>query len=77
MVKRQERDQALRVFCAEVALLKYRAGELGLYKTMQACEAAVTAVGYEVAEKLQPKRLARAAKKPQSLGAAMTKERAK
>ena len=42
-------------FCSEVALLKFRAGNLGLYKTMHALEAAVTAVGYEVAEKLEKK----------------------
>ena len=40
-------------FCTEVALLKHRAGELGLFKTMHALEEGVTAVGWEVAEKLE------------------------
>ena len=45
--------QALREFCSEVALLKFRAGNLGLYKTMHALEAGVTAVGYEIAEQIE------------------------
>ncbi len=33
--------------------LKHRLGELGLFKTMQAMEATVTAVGYELAERIE------------------------
>lgn len=75
-MKRLEREVALREFCSEVALLKFRAGNLGLFKTTQALEVAVTAVGYEVAEKLQNKRRLRAVNKPASLGEVMRKERA-
>ena len=42
-------------FCAEVALLKEKAGSLGLYKTMQALDAGVQKVGWEVAEKIEGK----------------------
>lgn len=36
----------------ECVQLKHRLGELGLFKTMQEMEKVVTAVGYEIAEKL-------------------------
>lgn len=42
-----------REFCTEVALLRHRAGELGLFKTMHALEHGVQAVGWEVAEHLE------------------------
>ncbi len=33
--------------------LKHRLGELGLYKTMQAMESVVTAIGWELAERIE------------------------
>ena len=45
-----DENQDLKDFAAELVAAKARAGELGLYKTMQALEPAVTAVGYEIAE---------------------------
>jgi hypothetical protein len=40
-------------FCREVAALKAKAGQLGLFKTMHALEAGVTAAGYEVADLME------------------------
>ncbi len=45
--------EAKKVLCNELALLKYRAGHLGLYKTMHALNAATDAVGWEVADHLE------------------------
>ena len=36
-------------FCIQLAQIKYRAGELGLYATMRKLDVAVYEVGYEVA----------------------------
>lgn len=36
-------------FASDLALMKFRAGQLGLFYTMQKMDAAVTMVGYEVA----------------------------
>ena len=38
-----------KAFASEVAMLKHKAGELGLFYTMQKLDAAVTMVGYELA----------------------------
>jgi hypothetical protein len=43
-------------FASEVMLLKHKAGDLKLYKTMQALEPATQAVGWELAEILENKR---------------------
>jgi len=40
---------AQKAFASEVALLKHKAGELGLFYTMQKLDSAVTMVGYELA----------------------------
>lgn len=58
-----DRIESLKAFASEVAILKFRAGNLGLIKTMQALEAAVTAVGYELAEKIEKSQKRRAGRK--------------
>jgi hypothetical protein len=40
----------------EITQLKYKAGMLGLWKTMHALEPATQAIGYEMAEILEGKR---------------------
>ena len=45
----EERKQ----FCSEVAMLKHKAGELGMFRTMHALEAGVTEVGYELADQIE------------------------
>ena len=40
-------------FTIKVVQLKHEAGVLGLYKTMHALEAGVTAVGWEIAEHIK------------------------
>lgn len=42
-------------FSSAVMLLKHRAGQLGLFKTMHALEAATQAVGWELAEQIDAK----------------------
>jgi hypothetical protein len=46
----------LKQFAADVMLMKHKAGELGLLKTMHAFEPATQAVGYEIAEVIEGKR---------------------
>lgn len=46
----------LQQFASDVMLMKHKAGELGLYKTMHAFEPATQAVGWEIAEILEGKR---------------------
>jgi len=46
----------LKQFAADVMLMKHKAGELGLLKTMHAFEPATQAVGYEIAEIIENKR---------------------
>lgn len=46
----------LKDFAAEVVILKHKAGDLGLYKTMHAIEPATQAVGWEIAEIIEGKR---------------------
>jgi hypothetical protein len=45
----KSKAQQRKDFASEVALLKHRAGELGLFYTMQKLESAVTMIGYELA----------------------------
>jgi hypothetical protein len=45
----QQLDQERKAFASEVTLLKHRAGELGLFYTMQKLDLAVLQVGYELA----------------------------
>ena len=40
-------------FAGALMLIKHRAGQLGLFKTMHALEAATQAVGYELAEHIE------------------------
>jgi len=42
----------LKQFAAEIVAIKHKAGDLGLYKTMHAMEAAVMHVGWEIAEQV-------------------------
>lgn len=42
-----------REFASEVAMLKHKAGTLEMYATMQALEAGVKAVGWEVERKIK------------------------
>jgi hypothetical protein len=42
----------LLAFSADLARMKHRAGQLGLWKTMRALDRAAKAVGYEIAELL-------------------------
>jgi hypothetical protein len=45
----------LKQFATEIALMKARAGGMGLYKTMHALEPATQAVGWEIAEMIERK----------------------
>lgn len=47
---------ALRDFANQLALMKHKAGELGLLKTMHAMEPATQAIGWEIAEMLDKER---------------------
>lgn len=47
--------QEQRDFAVKLVAVKAEAGQLGLWKTLQALEAAVTEVGWELAEKLGDK----------------------
>lgn len=40
-------------FASAVMLLKHRAGQLGLFKTMHALEAATKSIGWELAERME------------------------
>jgi hypothetical protein len=40
-------------FAADIVRIKAKAGQLGLFKTMQALEAGVKAVGWEIAEHIE------------------------
>lgn len=57
-------DDTREKFASDLALMKYRAGQLGLWRTMQRLEPAVTMVGFEMAgtpeacEKLEKQRKA-------------------
>jgi len=42
--------EELKQFAAEIVAIKHTAGDLKLYKTMQALEESVKAVGWEIAE---------------------------
>lgn len=45
----EELERARREFASKLSLLKYEAGRLGLFCTMQKMESAVRMVGYELA----------------------------
>lgn len=54
MSKKKANDtrKARREFCTELAIVKNRAAQLGLWKTLHALDEGVKAVGWEVAELL-------------------------
>ena len=61
MAKRKpEKPDDLRDFAVHLARMKVRAGELGLYATMQALEPALKKVGWEIADKKKSARILRA-----------------
>jgi hypothetical protein len=43
-------------FASALMLMKHRAGQIGLFKTMQALEPATQAVGWELAEHIEAKK---------------------
>lgn len=47
--------EEMKQFAADIMLMKHRAGELGLLKTMHAIEPATQAVGYEIADYIEGK----------------------
>jgi len=42
--------QDLKDFAAEIVMLKAKAGQIGLWRTMHSLEEGVTEVGYEIAD---------------------------
>jgi hypothetical protein len=47
--------ESLKKLTNDIVLIKHRAGELGMFKTMHALESAVTEVGWEMADYLEGK----------------------
>ena len=50
-----EKEKEIKQFIADLVLMKAKAGELGLYKTMHKLEEPIGEVGYEFAELLNKK----------------------